>query len=138
MPNTLLPIRLPLNCRGRKEAIGTDARKSGSSTTERACGHQNGININGISTLTLVFDSGAAVEICLSRTLLGRRALKTTVESRKFRQGRSSEDRMDGHASKMFEAMPWESVSRMAQLLGGGGEVWMYHECARALESHGP
>lgn len=122
MPNTLLPIRLPLNCRGRKDAIDTDVRKSGSSTAKRACDHPNGININGIPTLTLVFDSGAAVEICLTRTLLGRHALKMTVESRKFRQGRSSEDRADGHVTRMFEAMPWESVSRKAQLLGRGGE----------------
>lgn len=106
MPNNLLPIRLPLNCRGRKDAVGTDARKSGSSAEKRACNHQNGININGIPILTLVFDSGAAVEICLSRTLLGRRALKMMVESKKFRQGRSSEDRAEGHTSKMFEVKP--------------------------------
>lgn len=65
MPNTLLPIRLPLNCRGRKDAIGTDARKSGRSTADRAFDNQHEINTNGFPTLTLFINSGAAVEICL-------------------------------------------------------------------------
>lgn len=106
MPNTLLPIRLPLNCRGRKNAIGTDARKSGMSTAERAFDHQNEINTNDFPTLTLFIKSGAAVEICLSRTPFWRRAFEKAVESQKFRQGKSSEGRADGHASKMVEAMP--------------------------------
>lgn len=106
MPNNLLPIKLPLNCRGRKDAIGTDARKSGRSTGIIAFDHQNGTNTNDFPTLTLFLTSGAAVEICLSRTPLWRRALTNAIESRKFRQGKSNEGRADGHASKMVEAMP--------------------------------
>lgn len=106
MPNDLLPIRLPLKCRGRKDPIGTDARKSGRSTAERAFDHQNEINTNDFPALTLFFNSGAVVEICFSRTPLWRRALKMAVKSRRFRQGKSSEGRADGHASNMVEAIP--------------------------------